>query len=142
MGVILVVHLIGTGRIKNYRAAREDTLSLLQRIEYSPDLFADSSDPNDSRPSGECCCCCENFNAERTIVRTPCEHYYHLECLGEWLKLAKTCPICRCDLDVATEEAALQKQSSDDEAFLLEETANSSLAEGSSAAGASSSQDA
>merc|ERR1719377_161478 len=32
MLVIVVVHLIGTGRIKNNRAARDDTLELLQKV--------------------------------------------------------------------------------------------------------------
>jgi len=110
VGVVLVVHLIGTGRIKNNSAARADTLELLEKVEYSTDLFANSADANDSRPAGDCCCCCDDFNAEKVIVRTPCEHYFHEDCLGEWLKLAKTCPICRLDLEFATEEKSLSAE--------------------------------
>jgi hypothetical protein len=106
----VMVHLIGTGRIKNNRAARDDTLSLLESVKYSPDMFADSSDPKDNRPSGECCCCTETFDGEQAIVRTPCDHYFHEACLGEWLKLSKTCPICRCDLDAATEAMLKPKE--------------------------------
>jgi hypothetical protein len=109
MVIILVVHLSGAGLIKNNRAARSDTLELVKKVEYSPHLFADGTDPNDERPAGECCCCCEVFNAEKPIVETPCGHYFHKECLGEWLKLAKTCPICRSDLDLATEDLSLAK---------------------------------
>lgn len=101
----IFVRLVGLGVFKNPTAAREDTLALLERIEYDPNLFAASGDANDNRPSGECCCCTDDFDAEKVIVRTPCKHYFHEECLGEWLKLARTCPICRCDLDVATDDA-------------------------------------
>merc|ERR1711869_159038 len=51
----------------------------------------------------------EDLNAEKAILRTPCDHYFHKDCLGEWLKLAKTCPICRSDLDEATEELSTRK---------------------------------
>jgi len=128
MGVIVVVHLIGTGRIKNNRAARDGTLNLLEKVGYSHDLFADSCDRDDTRPACECCCCCEEFSVEKAIVRTPCQHLFHQACLGEWLKLAKTCPICRCDLDSATEALAVDlkdvKQVSGSRDF--EETATSS----------------
>jgi len=102
--ILIVLFLVRSGGLKNHRAAREDTLSLLKTVEYQPDLFADPADPNDQRPSGECCCCVEEFNSEKAIVQTPCGHYFHQSCLGDWLKLARTCPLCRTDLDVATEE--------------------------------------
>lgn len=113
MSVILLVYLIGSGRLANKRAAREDTLSLLERVEYSPDLFANGSNPDDDRPSGDCCCCCEDFNADKAILRTPCAHYFHEECLAQWLKLAKTCPICRQDLDQATEDLSVKREVED-----------------------------
>lgn len=117
MLVIIVVHLVGTGRIRNQRAAREDTIDLLDQVMYNRKIFADPSAPDDTRPSGECCCCCENFNAEKDIVRTPCKHFFHRECLAEWFKLAKTCPVCRLDLDAATESLSTKNKaaSSSDE---------------------------
>jgi hypothetical protein len=33
------------------------------------------------------------FVADRTIVRTPCNHFYHAFCLSKWLEAKKTCPI-------------------------------------------------
>lgn len=97
--------LIERGWISNPKAASADTIEKLDIVPYDPLLFASSDDNGndnkaDMRPSGECCCCQENFGTEMTIVRTPCGHYYHKECLGEWLKLAKSCPLCRMDLDV------------------------------------------
>lgn len=110
MAVLLLVYLIGSGRLANKRAAREDTLSLLEKVPYRAELFSNSSDPDDDRPSGDCCCCCEDFNDQKPILRTPCNHYFHEDCLAQWLKLAKTCPICRQDLDQATEDASVIKE--------------------------------
>lgn len=109
--LLIVLTLVRTGGLKNQRAAREDTLGLLKTVEYDPDLFANPRDPNDQRPCGECCCCCDEFNSEKVIVQTPCKHYFHQSCLADWLKLARTCPICRTDLDVATEESQLDIES-------------------------------
>jgi len=92
--------MIDYGWISNPKAASVETINNLEVVPYDPALFAlDSNDPNEKRPAGECCCCSENFGPDLPIVRTQCFHYYHKQCLGEWLKLAKTCPLCRADLD-------------------------------------------
>lgn len=33
--------------------------------------------------------------ASEAIVRTPCSHYFHEECLAEWCKNHTDCPLCR-----------------------------------------------
>eukprot|EP00927_Polykrikos_kofoidii_P031472 TRINITY_DN27048_c0_g1_i2.p1 TRINITY_DN27048_c0_g1~~TRINITY_DN27048_c0_g1_i2.p1 ORF type:complete len:350 (-),score=55.89 TRINITY_DN27048_c0_g1_i2:120-1169(-) len=97
--VMLLIHLVNRGVLTNQKAAREGTLELLEVVTYDPSLFSPADAVNDPRPSGECCCCTENFDTEIPIVKTPCNHYYHKSCLGDWLKLARTCPLCRCDLE-------------------------------------------
>lgn len=91
--------LIDYGWISNPKAASLDTVENLEVVPYDASVFSD--DPEDARPSGECCCCTEAFGPDKPIVRTSCGHYYHKVCLGEWLRLARTCPLCRCDLDAA-----------------------------------------
>jgi len=91
--------LIDRGWISNPKAAKAGTIESMEVVTYDPSLFAKEDDPHDTRPSGECCCCQEDFNAESTIVCTPCQHYYHKHCLAEWLKLAHSCPLCRSDLN-------------------------------------------
>lgn len=54
---------------------------------------------------------------ETHVMVTPCKHYFHLECISEWLGNSNTCPICRHEnitLDkcnyhelVTTEEGAI-----------------------------------
>lgn len=95
------VWMVHAGWIRNPKAAAEGTVDLLDRVEYRAETFAAAGQPDDGRPSKECCCCMEDFSSEKPIVMTPCGHYFHLACLGDWLKLAKTCPLCREDLEVA-----------------------------------------
>jgi hypothetical protein len=35
------------------------------------------------------------MNLINVILRTPCNHYFHRNCLKEWYKKSNTCPICR-----------------------------------------------
>ena len=56
----------------------------------------------------ECAICTEAFRGATTIVKVPCSHIFHPECLHKWaqehmegrkatgaLDCAPTCPICR-----------------------------------------------
>jgi len=104
--------LIDRGWISNPKAASAETVDSLEIVPYDPSLFAAEDGSVDLRPSGECCCCQDNFGPELLIVRTPCGHYYHKECIGEWLKMAKSCPLCRCDLDTSGKHEDVSEQAS------------------------------
>eukprot|EP00929_Paragymnodinium_shiwhaense_P000224 TRINITY_DN100471_c0_g1_i1.p1 TRINITY_DN100471_c0_g1~~TRINITY_DN100471_c0_g1_i1.p1 ORF type:complete len:310 (+),score=52.25 TRINITY_DN100471_c0_g1_i1:169-1098(+) len=97
--LMILILLVNQGVISNQKAARDGTIDRLEVVLFDPGLFQPAEDPDDPRPSGDCCCCTEAFDAEKPIVKTPCGHYYHKECLHDWLKLARTCPLCRLDLD-------------------------------------------
>lgn len=97
--VMILVVLVNRGVISNQKAAREGTLERLEEVAYDSELFAPLGAVGDARPAGECCCCTEPFDSGLSIAKTPCGHYYHSECIGDWLRLARTCPLCRCDLD-------------------------------------------
>lgn len=41
----------------------------------------------------------ENSMAECEVVVLPCKaHFFHEECIGEWIKKQNACPICREDI--------------------------------------------
>ena len=42
--------------------------------------------------------CMTDFVANDTIVVTKCEHVFHKGCCEEWLRHARTCPVCRTDI--------------------------------------------
>lgn len=47
----------------------------------------------------ECCICTEPIN-KRYVPKYVCNHFFHKECIDEWLKINNHCPICRRDLSV------------------------------------------
>eukprot|EP00978_Attheya_sp_CCMP212_P022888 scaffold69049_cov61-Attheya_sp.AAC.3 len=46
----------------------------------------------------ECCICMGDFIAGEVIVATACQHVFHKRCCQEWLRQARTCPVCRMDI--------------------------------------------
>merc|ERR1719362_114821 len=54
----------------------------------------------------ECPICAESFSGSdraeggppMIVIRTPCRHHYHQECLLRWCKNHLDCPICRRQL--------------------------------------------
>jgi hypothetical protein len=58
----------------------------------------------------ECCICMENFVGSEAIVETECNHVFHKSCCREWLRQARTCPVCRMDIPEALEQAGNESQ--------------------------------
>ncbi|KAI5147977.1 hypothetical protein ENBRE01_0037 [Enteropsectra breve] len=42
----------------------------------------------------ECPICREDFNQDENVFQLQCKHYFHDECIREWLQIKKTCPLC------------------------------------------------
>lgn len=43
-----------------------------------------------------CTICLSEYRPKETLSAIPdCNHFFHEECIGEWLKLNGTCPVCR-----------------------------------------------
>jgi hypothetical protein len=86
------------------RAARSGLIQDMQTVPYSAELFCENVTGEEEGTPSECSICQEPFDAEKTIKRTPCDHYFHEACLQEWLeKFAKSCPLCRTNLEEAVE---------------------------------------
>ncbi|XVF53070.1 hypothetical protein PTKIN_Ptkin05aG0070000 [Pterospermum kingtungense] len=76
------------------------------RIEAYPITLLDESfqlpRPNDNT----CSICLSEYKAKETIRTTPdCSHYFHADCIDEWLKRNAACPVCRNKPD---QESALR----------------------------------
>lgn len=46
----------------------------------------------------KCPICLDDFKDRKTVERQRCNHYFHKECINEWLKTHHTCPVCRCEI--------------------------------------------
>ena len=47
----------------------------------------------------QCAVCLEAFMAgDRCMVLPRCEHGFHAECVGSWLRKSRLCPICRAEV--------------------------------------------
>lgn len=46
-----------------------------------------------------CCICYAEHSSSNAVVRTPCGHLMHKECLRPWLSISHTCPMCRANLE-------------------------------------------
>jgi len=45
-----------------------------------------------------CPICFVDYEPNEELVKLPCNHLYHKQCILSWLKLKSTCPTCRLDL--------------------------------------------
>lgn len=102
---VVIVGLILYGMMHGWfdevNGASPDTVKMIETVQFDPALFAEEGNAEDSRPLADCCCCSDAFGPDKEIKKTPCGHYFHEECLGRWLRVSTTCPICRKDLEEA-----------------------------------------
>ena len=49
-----------------------------------------------SKDNGPCAICLSDYKPKDAVRTIPeCNHYFHADCIDEWLKLNVTCPVCR-----------------------------------------------
>ncbi|XP_078597200.1 uncharacterized protein LOC144873577 [Branchiostoma floridae x Branchiostoma japonicum] len=62
----------------------------------------------DEDSEGTCVICQINMNTGERVIKFPCpaRHQYHEDCLLQWLKHGRTCPMCRHDLQSTSHRAA------------------------------------
>jgi len=67
------------------------------KIKDLPKIPSDSPelrDPDDDSLM-ECCICLTSFASPTVVVRTPCGHYFHEQCLTRWCQRSVSCPLCK-----------------------------------------------
>jgi len=78
------------------RGAPEGTLGMQETVQYDREMLEDSP---------QCPTCLEDFVKGHQIKRTVCGHFFHEDCLAPWLRMNRTCPLCRTDLARGLESA-------------------------------------
>ncbi len=46
-------------------------------------------------PNNCCSICMFDFEQVENLYETQCKHTFHIECLSTWVRINKTCPLCR-----------------------------------------------
>lgn len=100
--LIVVIYGMWHGWFDQLNGASPETIKNIETVDFDASLFAQEGVTDDGKPAAECCCCMETFDREKEIKRTTCQHYFHEDCLGTWLKVSTSCPLCRNDLEKAT----------------------------------------
>ncbi|KAL3521237.1 hypothetical protein ACH5RR_019386 [Cinchona calisaya] len=68
-------------------------------ISKLPIILHRSSPAANVNEAGECAICLAIFqDGEKVKVLPNCHHFYHSECVDEWLRTQSSCPICRAAL--------------------------------------------
>ncbi|KAG0264893.1 hypothetical protein BGZ95_003473 [Linnemannia exigua] len=79
-------------------------------------LELDQLSPNDNnveekdRISTSCSICLGEYEDLDELRHLPCDHYFHQECVDEWLKLKRTCPLCLFDISHASRTSRIWRR--------------------------------
>ncbi|KAM0849510.1 hypothetical protein ACQ4PT_053691 [Festuca glaucescens] len=57
-----------------------------------------------------CAVCKDVFASGQRVVRLPCKHYFHGDCIWPWLAIRSTCPMCRYQLPTDDAESRQARQ--------------------------------
>ena len=44
-----------------------------------------------------CSICCVEYDKNEPVKKLKCGHFYHPQCIMQWLQINRTCPVCRRD---------------------------------------------
>jgi hypothetical protein len=73
-------------------------ISELNNNEMSSEFTLIKIRVKDIEYKNECIVCMDQINTNQTILRLTCGHYYHQNCIYQWLTKKSSCPQCRHSL--------------------------------------------
>ncbi|MED6179811.1 hypothetical protein PIB30_004456 [Stylosanthes scabra] len=76
------------------RGLSTDTLAGLPSIKYK--TGSDQHGSNDS-----CVICRMDYEDDESLTVLSCKHLYHPECINNWLKINKVCPVCSTEVSAS-----------------------------------------
>eukprot|EP00742_Colponemidia_sp_Colp-10_P004097 GILJ01004372.1.p1 GENE.GILJ01004372.1~~GILJ01004372.1.p1 ORF type:complete len:508 (+),score=48.62 GILJ01004372.1:154-1677(+) len=79
------------------RGASEDLISQLPTRTFRPPTRPVSELSPEQQ---QCMICLSEFEEGKEIRTLPCLHFFDCECIDQWLRTNKTCPICKTAVDM------------------------------------------
>ena len=46
-----------------------------------------------------CCICLDNFSDTNNIKTLKCNHFFHSDCIYQWIQEKKICPLCKTNIN-------------------------------------------
>ncbi|KAJ1257725.1 hypothetical protein BS78_10G018500 [Paspalum vaginatum] len=75
------------------RGLSDELISYLEPRKYKGSgIFSKKADPE------ACTICLSTFRNRDSVIKLPCTHKYHADCITTWLKLNKICPVCKYEV--------------------------------------------
>jgi len=71
------------------RGLSDELISYLESSKYKSGFFSKKGKQD------ECVICQDEYKNRERLITLPCRHYFHASCITKWLKIEKTCPICK-----------------------------------------------
>jgi hypothetical protein len=91
----------------------EQTINRINTYELSTRQVNRLKDNDD----GDCAVCMAEFSTGSLVKKLPpCGHVFHCDCIDSWLRVRKTCPICRAEVVVEANASFVGGAGANDEA--------------------------
>ncbi|KAL6606546.1 hypothetical protein ACP70R_042199 [Stipagrostis hirtigluma subsp. patula] len=74
------------------RGLSDELISYLEPWKYKSGFFSRKTTHED------CTICLSTFRHRERLITLPCKHSYHARCVAKWLKIDKTCPVCKYEV--------------------------------------------
>lgn len=94
-------------RARNEQRGRE-VLAKLPRQAWCANKLQDS----DGSQSGECALCLEDYEHGEEVLKLPCAHYFHENCVRPWFAKSLLCPLCQREATPSEEGASAESSAS------------------------------
>ncbi|TNV71736.1 hypothetical protein FGO68_gene10319 [Halteria grandinella] len=65
-------------------------------------VISESKESVTTMHNERCAVCFDNMLKNDLVKVLTCSHYYHIECIDQWLLVEKRCPMCMMYLDGTT----------------------------------------
>jgi len=91
----LLSHLIGMGRHEPVQPAQTG----ISQIALSQLPVCEWVSCGSSSSAEECPLCIGEYEPGEMVMRLPCLHGAHEECMSKWLHRSPQCPVCKLDVE-------------------------------------------
>jgi len=84
--------------VYNVRLHSVEVAMLLSMLPHERWSYKYIRDEDTGKGDSECRVCLSEYEPDEDLVRLPCMHYAHLQCMEEWLIRSPKCPVCRTNV--------------------------------------------